>query len=701
MTGSTDNFMDGTAHIVVQAGSVRGGVHIKASPEQPLPLPRQLPARPWLLVGRDDEAAALDEAIRTGDLFVAAIDGPGGIGKTTLVLEWAYRHLDRFPDGQLFADLGGFGKGEPGPPPLTVLRGFLAALGVPASAVPTDTGAASALFRSLLAGRRILIVLDNAAVAAQVVPLLPAAAPAAVVVTSRQHLAGLGAGRVRRIRLGVLDRAGSAALLTENLGESAAGVEPAALNVLIDHCGGLPLALSIVAARASRHPGHPLSTMIDELGAAEAHLSGFDAGTESMRLQSVFSWSTSRLTPPQARAFRLVGTAPVAPLGQHAAASLLGLAPRRATVLLNELERANLLEEPTPRRYLMHALLRRHAGELAEEDEPTADRVAAVRRLTDSYLGTAYQADRLLFPYRTLVTLDHPAPGVSTALLTDESAALAWFSTEYDQLLALHRHAEQLGWWRHVWLLARLLDTYQHRWALLRDNVDTSRRGVAAAHALADRYAISLAERQLGRALTHAQRYDDARRHLNLALQAADDRDDTLAVAHTRHDLARLSSLVGEHDAALRHAREALRLYRDCGDPVGEAHALNRAARQLAELGDHQAARTAAQQALALHERNSDPAGSAATLDNLGHIARLLEQPDEAIEHYSRALADGGANPYLEAAMVEHLGDAHAAAGDDQRAGFAWQHALTLYEAQFRTAEARRVSNRILGLGGP
>ena len=700
MTGSTDNSMDGTAHIVVQAGSLRGGVHITPSPEQALPPPRQLPARPWLLVGRDDEIGALDVVTRTGDLFVAVIDGPGGIGKTTLLLEWAYRRLDRFPDGQLFADLGGFGTGEPGPSPLTVLRSFLAALGVPAAAVPAETGAASALFRSRLAGRRVLIVLDNAADAAQVVPLLPAATPAAVVVTSRYYLTGLGAGRVRRIRLGVLDRAGSAALLTENLDETAAAVEPAALDDLIDHCGGLPLALSIVAARVSRHPGHPLSTMIDELGAAEAHLSGFDAGTESMRLQSVFSWSTSRLTPPQARAFRLIGTAPVVQLGQHAAASLLGLAPRQATALLDVLERANLVEEPTPRRYLMHALLRRHAGELAEEDEPV-ERVAAVRRLADSYLGTAYRADRLLFPYRTPVTLDHPAPGVSTTPLTDESAALAWFTTEYGQLLAIQRQAEQHGWWRHVWLLARLLDTYQHRWALLGDNVDTSRRGADAAHALADRHTISLAERQLGRALTHARRWDDARRHLNLALQAADDRDDLLAVAHTRHDLARLSSLAGEHDTALRHAHEALRLYRECGDPVGEAHALNRAARQLAELGDHQAARASAQQALALHERNRDPAGSAATLDNLGHIAGLRGRPDEAIEYYSRALADGAANPYLEAAMVEHLGDAYAAAGAEELASLAWQRALRLYEAQFRTAEARRVSTRIPRQGGP
>ncbi|GIF04754.1 hypothetical protein Asi03nite_22920 [Actinoplanes siamensis] len=689
--------MDGTAHIVVQAGSLRGGVHFASSSEQPPPLPRQLPARPWLLVGRDGEIAALDDVTRTGDLFVAVIDGPGGIGKTTLALEWAYRNLNRFPDGQLFADLGGFGAAEPGPPPLTVLSGFLAALGVPAGAVPADLGAASALFRSQLVGRRVLVVLDNAADAEQVVPLLPAAAPSAVIVTSRNHLAGLGAGRVRRIRLGVLDRAGSAALLTGNLDEPVAGVEPAALDGLIDHCGGLPLALSIVAARASRHPGHPLSAMIDELGATEAHLSGFDAGTEAMRLRSVFSWSTSRLTAPQARAFRLVGTAPVAQLGQHAAASLLGLAPRGATALLDELERANLVEEPSPRRYLMHALLRRHAGELAEEDEPEAERVTAVRRLADSYLHTAHEADRLLFPYRTPVTLDHPAPGVSTTPLPDESAALAWFTTEYGQLLAIQRHAGQHGWWRHVWLLARVLDTYQYRWALLRDSVDTSRRGADAAHALADPHAITLAERQLGRALTHAGQYDDARRHLDLALHTATGRDDRLAVAHTHHDLARLSSLAGDHDTALRHAREALRLYRDCGDPVGEAHALNRTARQLAELGQHRDARSAARQALALHERNHDPAGSAATLDNLGHIARLMNRPGEAVGHYSRALAigDGAANPYLEAAMAEHLGDAHAAAGDRHRADEAWRRALRLYEAQFRTTEAGRVAARL------
>ncbi|GAB4001418.1 hypothetical protein GCM10029992_36860 [Glycomyces albus] len=701
MTGSTENSMHGKAHAVVQADNVSGGIHVGASEAYNLPVPRQLPARPWLLAGREAETAVLSEAImaagRMDTLPVAAIDGPGGIGKTAFALDWAYRHLEEFPDGQLFADLGGVGGREPPAAPVEVLRGFLTAMGVPASSIPPDVGAASAMFRTRLTGKRVLVVLDNAVDANQVTPILPGAAPAALVVTSRNQLVDLRFGRIHRVRLGALDRAGSVALLAGRINRNAVDADPDAFANLVDHCGGLPLALSIVAARASRHPDFPLSALTDELGDASEDLGGFDAGAESMRLHSVFSWSTSQLAPELARAFRLLGFAPVAQIGRHAASSLLGIPLRRATSLLGELEVRNLLEQPAPHRYQMHELIRRHAKELAEEQDSVKEREAAARRLVDSYVGAAYKADRLLYPYRAQIGPAQSVEHVSVAPLADGASALAWFTAEYKHVLAVQHLAEQCGWWWQVWWTSRLLDTYQHHQALLEDNVDTSRRGVRAAERLNDPLAISLAERQLGRALTHTLQFPDAERHLDRALRAARDQDDLVGQAHTRHDLARLYSLAGRHAASLRHSRAALRLYRDNGDAHGEARARNRMARQFAELGDYETARRETERVLTLHENNGDLAGCAGALDNLGHISQLAGRLDQAVRHFSRALAICAANTdrHFEAIVAEHLGEAYVATGDFCTARTAFDRAQDLYEAQFRDAEARRVSARL------
>jgi tetratricopeptide (TPR) repeat protein len=704
MMRRTDNVMHGDVHVLVQAGSVHDGVHIERPARAPSPVPRQLPARPRSLIGREAETAgltaALAEAERAGDLPVLMIEGSGGIGKTALALDWAHRHVEHFPDGQLYADLGGFEASALPAQPRTVLQGFILALGIEPASIPNDLNAAAALYRSLLAGKRVLVVLDNAVDTAQITPLLPGTASSAAVLTSRNRLVGLRAGHVYLLRLGMLTRTSSHVLLTGQLDAGTASSESGAVANIIDQCAGLPLALTIVAARASLNPGFPLAVLSDELRETSEGLDGFDAGEGSMRLNAVFSWSSSRLDAEQARAFRLLGLVPVPEFSQDAAASLLGLSNRRAARLLGEFERRNLLQQPKPSRYLMHDLIRRHARGLAGDTE-LYHREAAMLRLVNFFLCTAHDADRLLYRHRTPVTTPERLNGVALLRPTDEPAALAWFATEYEQLLAAQRHSERHGWWQQAWQLSRALDTYQHRQALLDDNIHTSRLGVTAARSLADPTAIALAERQLGRALSHAGRLAEAATHLKLALALTKHLNDATGQAHTHHDLARLHSLAGDHAAGLQHSSEALRLYRERGNSIGEAHALNRIARQLVELGDHDRAQTSAEAALARHNQNGNHAGWVATLDNLGHIAQRAGQPNKAVTYYSLAL-DGCAadtDKHFEAAVAEHLGDAQAAIDDRRAARTALLRAHLLYADQFRDTESRRVLGKLATLG--
>ena len=704
MMRRTDNVMHGDVHVLVQAGSVHDGVHIERPARLPVPVPRQLPARPRALIGREAETAtltaALAEAERAGDLSVLVIEGPGGVGKTALALDWAHRHVEHFPDGQLYVDLGGFEASALPARPLTVLHGFMLALGIEPASIPSDLSAAAALYRSLLASKRVLVVLDNAVDTAQITPLLPGTTSAATVVTSRNRLVGLRRGHLNLLRLGVLTRTSSHALLTGQLDTYTARPDDAALANIVDQCAGLPLALTIVAARASLHPGFQLAVLAEELRETSEGLDGFDAGEGSMRLNAVFSWSSSRLDAEQGRAFRLLGLVQALDFSQDAAASLLGLSNRRTARLLREFELKNLLQQPKPNRYRMHDLIRRHARELAEDMEQ-AHREAAVFRLVNFFLCTAHDADRLLYPYRTPVTPPERLNGVALLRPTDEPAALAWFAAEYEHLLAAQRHAERRGWWRQVWHIARVLDTYQHRQALLDDNIHTSRLGATAARSLAEPTAIALAERQFGRALSHAGLLAEAATHLKRALALAKRLDDSTGQAHTHHDLARLHSLAGDHAAGLQHSSKALRLYRECGNPTGEAHALNRIARQLVELGDHDRARTSAEAALVRHNHNGNHAGRVATLDNLGHIAQRAGQHHEAVAYYSLALDGCGAdtNKHFEAAVAEHLGDAQAAIGDRSAARTALLRAHLLYADQFRDTESRRVLGKLETLG--
>ncbi|MCO5997880.1 AfsR/SARP family transcriptional regulator [Actinoallomurus rhizosphaericola] len=369
-------------------------------PASPAPgatrVPRQLPAPPSPFIARADELAALDRTLggpgRT--VRISAIGGGAGVGKTWLALHWAHGNADRFPDGQLYVDMRGFDPAEPPMTPEAAVRTFLEALGAETTAVPENLDAQAALYRTLIADKRMLIVVDNVRDTAQVTPLLPGSPSSVVLVTGRNQLAGLvTAHGARPITVDVLPPDAAGRLLDTRLGTHRTRAEPRAVADLLAYCGGLPLALSIVAARASMRPDLPLALLAEKMRAGIAGLDALDAGEATADLRAVFAGSYRTLTPEAARLFRLLSLHPGRDIAHPAAAALAGLPRDRARALLAELFRAHLITERAPGRFAMHDLLRLYAAEQARTCDTEAERSAACHRVLDHYLHTADTAE--------------------------------------------------------------------------------------------------------------------------------------------------------------------------------------------------------------------------------------------------------------------------------------------------------------------
>jgi len=422
-------------------------------------VPRQLPAAPRWFTGRAGELAVLSalaerDLTPTSGVVIAALTGMAGIGKTALAVHWAHQIVGRFPDGQLFVNLRGSG---PSGAPVTstdAVRGFLTALGVPPARIPLDPDWQAALYRSLLADRRMLIVLDNAQDAEQVRPLLPGAPGCLVLVTSRNRLVGLAAReRAHLITLGVLTAAESRALLASQLGTARAAAEPWAVSELTALCGCLPLALRDAAARAVARPDLPLLELVTEMRGTRRRLDALETGEPVTSVRMVFSWSRARLGRSASRMFRLLGVHPGPDIAVPAAASLAGLSPEQAYLALAELCDEHLLMEHVPGRYTFHDLLRTYAAEEASIRENEADRRGAVHRALDHYLHAGIMAARFLYPCATEVTWPSPRLGVTLNKIGGPGQAADWFEDEQHVLFAMIRQAADGGYAPYAWQL--------------------------------------------------------------------------------------------------------------------------------------------------------------------------------------------------------------------------------------------------------
>nr|CEL19790.1 transcriptional regulator, SARP family [Kibdelosporangium sp. MJ126-NF4]CTQ97015.1 transcriptional regulator, SARP family [Kibdelosporangium sp. MJ126-NF4] len=664
------------------------------------PVPRQLPAQAEVFVGRGDELALLNEAFdaaEPGGMVVVSAVGGGGIGKTWLALRWAQHNVDRFPDGQLFVDLRGFAPGGKPMEPTEAVRGFLDALGVNPSVIPVDLASQTGLYRSLVAGRRMLIVLDNAADTDHVLPLLPGSPTCAVIVTSRDRLVGLVTTRgARAVPVDALADTDARDLLARRLGQRRLAAEPAAVDELLACCAGLPLALAVVAARAALQPGIPLAALAAELRDTSTRLGALDTGDPAANVHAALSWTLAALQPAHVQAFALIGLAPGPHFGLLAAASLTGLSSDQTRTALRALNRVSLLHQRTLDRYQPHDLVRLHAAEHARDSLPEDVRLAALRRLVDFYLHTAYSAERLLEPHRDPIPLGPPVDGCQPQPLDEEDAALAWLDIEYPNLLAAQRLAVQQGWHAHIWQLAWTMDTFHLRRGHRPHHLTAWRAGVAAAEASGDPHATVLAYRCVGRVSGRAGLHGEAMTYLRKGLAVAEQIGDIPAQAHIHTTISWSWDQEGDLVQALAHATHALPLFRRSGDSVKEAWALNGVGWLHGRLGHHDQARVSCQAALELYRRHGDRHGEGFTLDSLGYIAQEADRHTEALAYFHQALAlRNNLGSTLVADTLDRMAKTLLALHQPERARNAWQQAFELYQAHNRPTDAERIQCRL------
>jgi DNA-binding SARP family transcriptional activator len=657
------------------------------------PVPAQLPLATRGFAPRARELARLDAMLADSggvdSMMVTVVSGTAGAGKTSLAVHWAHQVRRSFPDGQLYIDLRGF-DGSAMVEPADVLRRFLDAYGVPVHRIPAGLDELAALYRSVLADRRVLVVLDNARHVEQVRPLLPGSPGCAVVLTSRNQLTELVAFEgAQSITLSLLTDDEARDLLTRRIGAGRVAAEADAVQEMITLCARLPLALAIAAASCVTRPDLAVAEVTTQLRASAGP---FDA------LQRVFSWSYEALGPDAARLFRLLGLHPRPSFTEPTAASLAGIDAAKVRPLLAELIGANLLQESNPGRYSFHDLLWTYAVDRATSDESQAELTAANHRLLDYYLHTSIPAVMLLTPARQPITgLAQPQPGITIAAPDSRDAAVAWFTEERTTLQALVKRAAADGFDAHVWQLAWAAQDFLHRWGHWDDQVANQLLATEAARRLGLHAAQGHAH--ISASTTYAQRgdYDQAQTHLRQALELFAKLGDFGGQAKAQYQLGWLSNRRGRHDQAIRHARQALRLYRAAGQPMMAARTLNSLGWGYALSGDFARARPRCELALVHMQRFGDLAFQAGTSDSLGYIHHHLGNHDLAIAHYLRALELYRAHDdrYYEADTLDHLGDTYRAAGDANAAQASWKQALEIFD-QLGHADASRVRTKLV-----
>jgi DNA-binding SARP family transcriptional activator/tetratricopeptide (TPR) repeat protein len=649
------------------------------------PVPRQLPSAAAGFAARAGELSLMDEMAAAGGTDTAApvlvICGPAGVGKTALAVRWAHRAAGEFPDGQLYINLMGFSPSAPVAPEQAV-RALLQAVGVPSPEIPESVHAQAALYRSVLAGRRMLVLLDNAADASQVRLLLPGSQGCAVLVTSRSQLTGLLAAEgARLLSLDVLAEADARELLARRLGGQRVAAEPDGAGELARLCAGLPLALVVVAARAAAQPWLPLSAIAAELRRQPGRLDALETGDQGSSVREVFSWSCRQLSRPALRMFRLVGIHPGPDVSVRAAASLAGLPEEQAGRALAELARASMLTEHAAGRYSCHDLLRAYAAEQAERCDG-AERDAAVRRVLDHYLRTATAAARLLYPASEPLPAEPAAPEAAPLSPAGRAQALAWFAAEHQVLLTAACHAAAAGLDGRVWKLVSAMTEFLNRQGHWHDLAAAGDTALAAARRLGDREGQAHAHYSLGTACLGLGRHRDGLAHLERAADLSRLVGDTARHARSRLAMGEVLRQQGRHAAARRQAELALRMYTELGHRPGQARALTNLGWHITQLGDYPDALVRCERALALHRELGNLLGEAHTWDHLGYARHQMGQDADAISCYRRALRllRVVSDRLEQAAVLARLGDALGAVGNRRAARDAWQRSLAILD---------------------
>jgi tetratricopeptide (TPR) repeat protein len=532
---------------------------------------------------------------------IAVISGTAGVGKTALAVHWAHEVAGNFPDGQLFVNLRGYDPDRL-MPAADALAGFLRALGLPGQDIPPDVDERAALYRSLLAGRRMLVVLDNARSAEQVRPLLPSTPTCAMAVTSRDALAGLVAreGAIR-LNLDLLPLDDAVGLMRALIGQRVDAV-PAAARALAERCSRLPLALRVAAEWAAARPGVPLAALADEL-AGQRRLDLLEAGGDPRTgVRAVFSWSYRHLDPVAARGFRLVSSHPGPDLDLYAAAAVAGVTLEEARHAVDLLVRAHMIQPAGPDRYGLHDLLRGYARELSATEDAADERRSALTRLFGHYLYAAATAMDTLYPGERHRRPRIPAPAGAVPPLAGPAAARTWLDAERANLAAVAAYTADYGWPGHAIQLATTVFRY----------------------------------------LDIAGHYPEAVTITAHARRAARDSGDLAAEARALSDLAVIDLRQSRSPSAETNLRQALGLYRQAGDQNGQARVLGNLGIVSFQEGRYSEASDHNEQALAQYRQVGDLFGVARMLNNLGLLDLRTGRYDRAGDRLRQAGALGG-----------------------------------------------------------
>ncbi|MGW3568243.1 ATP-binding protein [Streptomyces sp. NPDC000941] len=614
---------------------------------------------------------------------VHVVAGTAGAGKTSLVLRWAHQVKDRFPDGQLFVNLRGYDPGEP----VTAeqaLRRFLRALGVASGDIPQDVDDSAALYRSLLADRRMLILLDNAATVGQVRPLLPGGGDSLTVVTSRNRLAGLAVREgARRITLGMLPETEAIELLQAVTRDYRQGDDQDQLSELARLCARLPLALRIAAERAASHPHLRLDDLLadlrDESALWDALSTGMDEEAEAVR--TVFAWSYRTLPPHSGRLFRLLGLHPGPEFGLHAAAALADLPLSRTRQLLDDLVGAHLLEQSGPDRFQFHDLLRAYASDQASDEEPAEQREAALRRVLDWYLHTADAAQTWLQPGEDHVRLSETTTLLPPLEFSDYDAAADWAERERIAFPHLVRSAAAAGLHQHAWQLAATLWNALSASASFADWLDFGLVGLTSAERLDDTDGQLLLLNQLGMSYRFVSQLDRAVHYLNRALLLARSAGKPMDEAHALNLLGLIHLCARRLDTAAEHFAQAISIFREVDGDRWAASALSNLAGTHLEAGRLREADDAIETALAAHRSLDSRQSVGNALWLTAKLRREQDETEAAREAIDEALeiALSLRNRGLEGFWLITLGDIQRANGQYGDALASYQRSAMLH----------------------
>jgi len=668
------------------------------------PVPAELPPGVAGLVGRDRELDALDRMLADpgNTTRLAVLTGTAGVGKSSVAITWAHRVAESFPDGQLYASLRGFDSERAPLTPGEVLTSMLKALGVASDAIPLDIEDRAALYRSLLADRRVLVLLDNARDSEQVRPLLPGSRTSLVLVTSRRRLDGLVVSSGARVLpLETLPTDSAVELLDRAGGTGGSSTEPHAARELARLCGGLPLALRIAAARLAANPARGVGDLVHELTDERNRLHGLDIDDADTSVRGAFDLSYRNMHAVHAATFRLLGLVPGHTFTAHAVAALCGTDPPDAHRRLRALALAHLITEPEPDRFGMHDLLRLYARELLVPEDGGGDLAdsdaAALRRLLHYYLVVSDRARRFLRPARDDVDFSGDStieqPGIRT-----RTEALAWFDAEWPNLVAAVRTAHARGLHDYTWKLVRCQFNYLVVRCPWEDWIRIYGCGLESARLAEHPVGQVLMPAGLGVAYARTGRSEEALGHYADSYRCAVATGDPSWLAMAQVNMGAVLFRMGRYAEAQVHCRDALRVYRTLGDRYREAGALNNLAQVEQANGHLDRALEHLLEAVEMYREADDLETLSMVLNNCGEVSIELGKLAEGDAYHQEALdvAQRCGSAMRQAAAYVGLGDAAFARGDRTVARTRWETARSIYETggSPRTEQARsRLAN--------